>query len=470
MYLHELSTTGALSFVDFCVDHTLDKQYTIHIPEATQTRANLRGALKQSKRTEHDEKDFLRLVKVVEDYIPQLCGIIGCLAHDEIGLKSEPSFSWRTTLSANVFNTSPRLSLPGCHTDLAFTLLTYGFALSNLARAIVSGLGQYEHDRIISELERKTKDDQLNIAVTFLCRASGIFTYIADTLLPEWENNRGGSPALTSRPPDLSREVNIALAKMALADAQSLAIRKLLSKAAYDNNVAPGPPLPRSHPSPALIAKLHLECASIYTSALALVRTAGERKRRRTSSSPERNVEVSADLRRYLSDEVTFHGALSRKWLGVDAGENGKSEKGGEAVGFLAWAKKDLEEIKDGWRGISTVTGDREMRETIKRKVLDELASVGVFFKYYKKLNDSLHFQPVPSQTELQSRIPAGIMAISAKSFVPPLPAFGPGSVAHIRKRAEELEFLTEPDGEGIAPASANLAVAGTYAGAGSYF
>jgi hypothetical protein len=122
-------------------------------------------------------------------------------------------FSWRTTLSANVFKASPRLSLPGCYTDLAFTLLTYAFALSNLAHAIVSGLGQYEHDRAISEQGRKTKDDQLNVAVTFLCRASGIFTYIADTLLPEWESNRGGSPASVSKPPDLSREVNHALAK-----------------------------------------------------------------------------------------------------------------------------------------------------------------------------------------------------------------------------------------------------------------
>jgi hypothetical protein len=177
--------------------------------------------------------------------------------------------------------------------------------------------------------------------------------------------------------------------RLALADAQSLAIRKLLSRAAYDNNVAPGPPLPRSHPSPALIAKLHLECASLYTSALSLVKTTGSR-RRPTTSSPERSIEVSADLRRYLAGEATFHGALSRKWLGVDAGENGKSEKGGDAVGFLAWAKKELEEMKDGWRRINAVTMDSEMREAIKQKVTAELASVGVFYKYYKKLNDSV--------------------------------------------------------------------------------
>lgn len=40
--------------------------YTVDIADATQARANLRAALKESKRTD-GEKDFLRLVKV-RDY------------------------------------------------------------------------------------------------------------------------------------------------------------------------------------------------------------------------------------------------------------------------------------------------------------------------------------------------------------------------------------------------------------------
>ena len=59
---------------------------------------------------------------------------------------------------------------------------------------------------------------------------------------------------------------------MALADAQNLAIRKLLTRAAMESVVTPGPPLPKSHPSPALAAKLHLECVAMYTSARALTR------------------------------------------------------------------------------------------------------------------------------------------------------------------------------------------------------
>ena len=64
MYLYELPTTGVISFAEFCVDHSSDKAYSRYIPEATQARANLRGVLKESKRTDHGEKDHLTLVKV----------------------------------------------------------------------------------------------------------------------------------------------------------------------------------------------------------------------------------------------------------------------------------------------------------------------------------------------------------------------------------------------------------------------
>jgi hypothetical protein len=172
---------------------------------------------------------------------------------------------------------------------------------------------------------------------------------------------------------------------MALADAQTLAIRKLLSKSAYDSTLNPGPPLPKSHPSPVFIAKLHLECASMYSSALALAKTPGSSK---TKSKDDRG-EVVPELRRYLADEAVFHGALARKWLGVDAGENGGSVdgKGGEAVAFLGWAKKELEDLRG--RGI-VIGKETEKEKRRKEKVSAELESVNVFWKHYKKINDSV--------------------------------------------------------------------------------
>lgn len=61
-YLYELPTTGAISFSDFC--HDQGASYISDISDTTEARANLRAALKESKRTDDGEKDYLRLVKV----------------------------------------------------------------------------------------------------------------------------------------------------------------------------------------------------------------------------------------------------------------------------------------------------------------------------------------------------------------------------------------------------------------------
>ncbi len=239
--------------------------------------------------------------------------------------------------------------------------------------------------------------------------------------------------------------------RLSLADAQSLAIRKLLSKSAYDSNVAPGPPLPKSHPSPALVAKLHLECASLYSSARTLAKTPG-------SSSD--SGDVSVDLRRYLADEAAFHSALAHKWLGVDAGE---SMKGGDAVGFLSWAHKELEELKDG--GKSLGIGKSEKSRTLRKcKVAEEMESVSLWLTNYQKANDSIHFQPVPQRSDLQSRIPTGRLAVDAKPYLPPSPVYGPGSGEYRRRKAEEQESTGPGEKE------PQVAEVGQYAGAGSYF
>lgn len=103
--------------------------------------------------------------------------------------------------------------------------------------------------------------------------------------------------------------------------------------------------------------------------------------------------EISADLRHYLADEAMFHGALAHKWLGVDAGENGGNSKGGEAVGFLIWAKKELEEMKDGSKGIG-MGEEKKKKERRRGKVVEELEKATVFLKHYQKLNDSVRFSP----------------------------------------------------------------------------
>lgn len=81
-------------------------------------------------------------------------------------------------------------------------------ALSNFARLSVATLGDYEHEPAISAIERRAKDEKLNFAVSHLCRASGVFSHISESVLVIW-NHTGAAP----RPPDLSSEVCAALSK-----------------------------------------------------------------------------------------------------------------------------------------------------------------------------------------------------------------------------------------------------------------
>ncbi|KAI0042676.1 hypothetical protein FA95DRAFT_1525170 [Auriscalpium vulgare] len=442
IFAFELPTTGSLSFADYFDNGPYS--YTARLSEATQARANLRALLKESKHVDGD-KDYLRLVKTLEEYLPYLYSIINCVASGDLIQKSEPVFSWRTTLSAHIFSASPRLSLPSLPAELTFSLHTLAFALSNLARHTVSALGSYEHERGLSEAERVAKDERLAFAVSLLCRASGLWAHVGEGVLADAERNEKWMQGV-ERPPEVRKDVALALSKLALSAAQALAIRKLLTKSAYDTTVSPGPPLPKSHPSPALLAKLHLEAAALCGSAHALL----------TPSSSAQS-EVIQPLRQFSAGGAAVHLALAHKWLGVAA-------SGGEAVGYLTWAKSELEDQKDGGgRKSGGKDEGKEGRKGRRDRVLEELNSVTEFLRHYKKLNDTLSFQPVPSQAELQARVPAGRMAVAIKPFEKPAPAFGPGSVEYVRRQVEEIVVRDEsegPSGHG----------AGSYAGAGSYF
>lgn len=127
-----------------------------------------------------------------------------------------------------------------------------------------------------------------------------------------------------------------------------------------------------------MIAKLHLECISLYTSAKALAKSPADG-------------EIAVEVRKYLTDKAAFHTAIAHKWLGVEAGENGGIDRAGDAVAFLAWAKKELDDLKDRNLTIHFGKGDKEREK--KNQIQDELESVNTFYKYYKKMNDSVGIQ-----------------------------------------------------------------------------
>jgi len=126
-------------------------------------------------------------------------------------------------------------------------------------------------------------------------------------------------------------------------------------------------------------------------------------------------------------------------------------------VGFLKWAQQELEDLSGSGfsKGLSIGRGGKDKGGdgdgdgkgkgggSRKVRIEDELKSVKVFLGHYRKMNDSLTFDPVPKQSALQAIIPEGIMAVSTKAYVPPEPSFGPGSRGYetrTRRRSRDQE------------------------------
>lgn len=176
---------------------------------------------------------------------------------------------------------------------------------------------------------------------------------------------------------------------MMLADAQLLAIRKLLAPSRAASTFSPGPPLSKSHPSPSLLAKLYISITTLYSSASSLLRP----------SSANSEGDPIPSLSTYISANRSLTEALAHKWLGIDAGESGDPKRGGEAIAFLASAKKKLEDLggggKEGMKEalkIGKAKVGREERKEMKGRVGEELVMVDAFLKSYEKLNKTVRF------------------------------------------------------------------------------
>jgi hypothetical protein len=98
------------------------------------------------------------------------------------------------------------------HFELTATLLSYGICLANSAAVLVSSLGSYEISSSVSSSAITTHDETVNQAADVLCRASGIFSHLAQTVIPRWEA-AVGIESLRSRPIEFTRDAATALSK-----------------------------------------------------------------------------------------------------------------------------------------------------------------------------------------------------------------------------------------------------------------
>jgi hypothetical protein len=192
-----------------------------------------------------------------------------------------------------------------------------------------------------------------------------------------------------------------------MADAHLTALRKLLLPVLPHVLFAPpGPPLPASHPSPSLLAKLYLHVSSLYNSALTLLQVQNEAPRKLWKERNEPDAvegEVISQLKRYLRKESLLASALAHKWLGVDAGENGKGARVGEAVAWVKEAQGRLEELEDGkvrekMKGLALGRGNerkKEERKARKGRIERELEDTAAWMRAYTRMNDTVSLSRV---------------------------------------------------------------------------
>lgn len=426
MYVYSLPTTGKVAFHDFL--HT--ERYMEELAAATQ----LRAALQQWLKTQHDAPDALRTLQTVSDYLPYLVGMYNAQLTDNVLVVGTPRYVWRSALSGATAECAA-LSF-----ELAFVLVVHAMALSNHAAALVDVLGAYELDAHEGAGARAAGDEKLRAAADHLCRTSGAFAFVATNIVPQW------SREWLVDVPDVAAETCLALSNMALADANALAIRRLLApaRAHATDTLTPGPPLPPGHPSPSLLAKLEVYVADRYAEARALLRTHERRMhhdgapgrwaqmrhavgtlRAEARSLVERR--VPPGLLQHLEAASAWHRALAYKWLGVDAESAGDV---GRAVAFLDAAARQMGEQVPKARALRgrAAAAWREAAAAAHSPAAAwrelEYANVCRLADVCRRLNDKVAFQRVPADVHLA--VPGGRAALEPRAYAPPAPAFGP--------------------------------------------
>lgn len=229
VYAFTLPTTSHLSIQTFLSSSTHPS-----LPQAASTaRHALRVALKAHKRLPRGSQQDAHLTTVLNalnDYLPYLLAIsdglngitIGNNTEEvEITLHSELESEWRATLSS----TTPSLPIKGKGTsadrvrgrgidfEIAFTLTTLGYVLSNMAHSTVV---RTLYASKTPTLEQRTASVQT--ATKYLLQASTVHTFLSISSSPS-----GTAPISV---PDLDPATQSALSSLALAEATLLAVLK----------------------------------------------------------------------------------------------------------------------------------------------------------------------------------------------------------------------------------------------------
>ncbi|KAG0319866.1 hypothetical protein BGZ99_004869 [Dissophora globulifera] len=311
-------------------------------------------------------------------------------------------------------------------------------------------------------------DHQLTTAADLYCKAAGIFEYVVQGMIPRWNeslkvstpgatlgreasyesagsgSNSGGvvtglgvgkaslsssssgkkAQSKTSRPVDVQTSLISAHIKLALAEAHACTVRKATIKAARasaiklattgagslsatnSTSVSPGASAGAgtgSKTSYVLLAKLTIGVKEEYERAYGLLKSVKDLN------------EIATDFRAHVKDAKIYYEALAQTLLGMDAYE---SQHYGEAVGFMTIARASFMSLAKSSKA-----------HTISQAAAFEYRLANEKVVAFQKINDSVTFEPVPTQAQLLGVMPSGRDLLQPKKYQVPRPSFG--SAAH---------------------------------------
>ncbi|KAJ1786055.1 hypothetical protein LPJ62_003952 [Coemansia sp. RSA 2167] len=224
--------------------------------------------------------------------------------------------------------------------------------------------------RVVTEEEGEQGVEALKRASAELREAAGVFEYVIEHVLPQIRYMRMSVP-------DLMPEVQHMLQTLALADSDRLSVRVWLRS---DKNQRKTPNMP---------ANLLLGIQERYNSAHSSLRT--------LQGGEFRN--ASSDIQNYMRDGQRVILAQAMIYLAQVHSDN---QKYGNAVGFMRDARELLIDVKKRNQSVHVTTASMLLSGPLEP-----------LYSLYRRNNDTIGFESIPSSDDLRARLPSGRTLLS---------------------------------------------------------
>ncbi|KAJ2135169.1 hypothetical protein IW136_004378 [Coemansia sp. RSA 678] len=224
--------------------------------------------------------------------------------------------------------------------------------------------------RVVTEEEAEQGVEALKRASAELREAAGVFEYVIEHVLPQIRYMRMSVP-------DLMPEVQHMLQTLALADSDRLSVRVWLRS---DKNQRKTPNMP---------ANLLLGIQERYNSAHSSLRT--------LQGGEFRN--ASSDIQNYMRDGQRVILAQAMIYLAQVHSDN---QKYGNAVGFMRDARELLIDVKKRNQSVHVTTASMLLSGPLEP-----------LYSLYRRNNDTIGFEAIPSSDDLRARLPSGRTLLS---------------------------------------------------------